>query len=66
MFYLDVQGLAELIDELRRNNDSSLDPVPSQIEGSSTCNGFKAIGKLTRRLTRAIVKLFAFILAAIL
>ena len=60
-----IQGLAEPIDKLQRNDDFAFDPIGSTIEGSA-CKGFRAIAGLARRIGRALLDLFAFILAAIL
>ena len=69
------QGLEDLIDKLQRNDDFAFDPIASTIEGGSGCSGFKAIARLARfkaiarlarRLAKALLDLFAFILAAIL
>ena len=56
------QGLEDLIDKLQRNDDFAFDPIASTIEGSA-CSGSKTI---MRRIAKALLDLFAFILAAIL
>ena len=71
-----IQGLAELIDKLQRNDDFAFDPLASTIQGSACSgfkaisrlarSGFKAIARLARRIAKALLDLFAFILAAIL
>ena len=68
------QGLEDLIDKLQRNDDFAFDPIASTIEGCgcsgfkaiARLQGFKAIARLARRLAKALLDLFAFILAAIL